>query len=472
MTNPNPKLITRRRFIGQASCAAVSGISVLNTLLNLRLAGDIAAANPPTPNEYRAIVCLFLNGGNDSFNMLVPRGTAEYQEYALERQNLALAQNALIAVNSQNTPGKLFGIHPGMPELANLFEQGHAAFVANVGTLIQPVTKMEYNAGSVSLPLGLFSHSDQQEQWQTSVPQSRAGTGWAGRMADLLHSLNVNQKVSMNISLAGSNVFQAGHDIFEYAITTSGAVGLNNYTSQWSANDSTLRKPRAPRSIVSSLNITRTCSCRHLRTASVMRSMPTMFFNATNISLPPGVTFPSTPLGPELQMIAKTIAGRTALDVTRQTFFLQLGGWDHHDNVIDNQAAMLPYVSSAVGAFYNALVQLGVQDKVTLFTASDFGRTLTSNGRGSDHAWGGNHFVVGGGVNGQRIYGQYPSLYDDNPVDVGRGRLIPTTSADEYFAELALWLGVSKTDLPLVLPNIGNFYNTGSSSPPVGFLLS
>ena len=473
MTNPNSKLISRRRFIGQASCAAVSGISVLNTLLNLRLAGDIAAANPPSPNEYRALVCLFLNGGNDSFNMLVPRGNAEYQEYAQERQNLALAQNSLIAINAQNTPGKLFGMHPGMPELANLFEQGHAAFIANVGTLIQPVTKEDYLNNSVSLPLGLFSHSDQQEQWQTSVPQSRAGTGWAGRMADLLQSLNVNQKVSMNISLAGSNVFQSGHNVFEYAITTSGAVGLNNYTAQWSANDSTLTKATSA-AVDSQLaqhysNLLMQAFANSKRNALDAYDV---FHNATNISLPPGVTFPSTPLGPELQMIAKTIAGRTALDVTRQTFFLQLGGWDHHDNVIDNQAAMLPYVSSAVGAFYNALVQLGVQDKVTLFTASDFGRTLTSNGRGSDHAWGGNHFVVGGGVNGQRIYGQYPALYDDNPVDVGRGRLIPTTSADEYFAELALWLGVSKTDLPLVLPNIGNFYDVTSSSPPVGFLLS
>ena len=347
MTNPDPKLITRRRFIGQASCAAISGISVLNTLLNLRLAGDIAAADPPEPNEYRALVCLFLNGGNDSFNMLVPRGNPEYAEYALERQNLALAQNSLLAINSQNTPGKLFGLHPGMLDVANLFEQGHAAFVANVGTLIEPVTKVEYSNGSVSLPLGLFSHSDQQEQWQTSIPQSRAGTGWAGRMADLLHSLNVNQKVSMNISLAGSNIFQAGNDVFEYAITPNGAVGLNNYTAQWSANDSTLAKATSA-AVDSQLaqhysNLLMQAFANSKRNALDAYDV---FHNATNISLPPGVTFPSTPLGPELQMIAKTIAGRTALDVTRQTFFLQLGGWDHHDNVIDNQAAMLPYVSA------------------------------------------------------------------------------------------------------------------------------
>ena len=467
-----PSFISRRRFIGQASCAAVSGISVFNTLLNLRLAGDIAAANPPASGEYRALVCLFLNGGNDSFNMLVPRGQSEYAEYAAIRQNLALAQNSLIQINPLNDIGKQLGVHPGMPELANLFEQGNAAFVANVGTLIQPVNKVQFNAGSVSLPLGLFSHSDQQEQWQTSVPQSRAGTGWAGRMADLLQSLNNNQKVSMNISLSGSNIFQAGQSVFEYAITPTGAVALTGYKSAWQAND-TFNQARS--AAVDGLLAQQYSNLLMKAFANSKRSALDaydVFANATNVNLPQGATFPSTPLGPELQMIAKTIAGRTGLDVTRQTFFLQLGGWDHHDEVIANQQTMLPYVSSAVGAFYNALVQLGVQNQVTLFTVSDFGRTLTSNGKGSDHAWGGNHFVVGGGVNGKRIYGTYPALYADNSLDVGRGRLIPTTSADEYFAELALWLGVSKTSLSLVLPNISHFYDTTASTPPLGFLLS
>ena len=185
---------------------------------------------------------------------------------------------------------------------------------------------------------------------------------------------------------------------------------------------------------------------------------------------PTGATFPSTPLGQQFQMVAKVIAGRLALGATRQTFFIGYGGWDHHDEVINNQQVMLGYVSQAVGAFYNALVLLGVQDQVAVFSASDFGRTLTSNGQGSDHAWGGNHFVVGGGVNGQRIWGQYPDLAEHSPLDVGRGRLIPTISVDEYFAELALWLGVSKASLPLVLPNIGRFYNTASPDWPVGFM--
>ncbi len=466
-------IVSRRRFLGQASCAAISGVSVLNTLLNLRLAGDLAAAEPPANNEYRALVCLFLNGGNDSYNMLVPRGDAEHAEYATIRQDLALAKNSLLPINPQNITGKQLGVHPGMPELANLFEAGKAAFVANVGTLVEPVTKAQYNAGSVSLPIGLFSHSDQTEQWQTSLPQSRAGVGWGGRMADLLQSLNGNQQVSMNISLNGSNVWQAGRNVTEYAITSAGAVGLTNYRPAWQANDNLIQARSA--GVDRQLNVQYQNLLAQAFVTSKRNSVDayTSFAAATNLTLPNGATFPAdNPLSASFQMIAKAIAGRSALGVTRQTFFVSLGGWDHHDEVVANQDRMLPYVSGAVGAFYNALTLLGIQDQVTLFTASDFGRTLTSNGRGSDHAWAGNHFVVGGGVNGRRIYGQYPDLYQGSSLDVGRGRLIPTTSVDAYFAELALWLGVSKSSLPLVLPNISNFYSPSSSAPPLGFLLS
>lgn len=465
-------VISRRKFFGQASCAAISGVSVLNTLLNLRLAGDLAAAEPPADNEYRALVCLFLNGGNDSYNMLIPRGDAEYAEYATIRQDLALAKDSLLPINPQNSIGKQLGVHPGMPEIANLFEAGKAAFIANVGTLVEPVTKAQYNANSVSLPLGLFSHSDQTEQWQTSVPQSRAGIGWGGRMADLLQSLNGNQKVSMNISLNGSNVWQAGRNVTEYAITSAGAVGLANYRPAWQVNDNLVqaRSSGVDRQLNAQYNNLLAQAFATSKRNSV--EAYTSFAAATNLSLPAEATFPDeNPLSAPFQMIAKTIAGRTALGVTRQTFFISLGGWDHHDEVVANQNRMLPYVSGAVGAFYNALALLGVENQVTLFTASDFGRTLTSNGRGSDHAWAGNHFVVGGGVNGRRIYGQYPDLYQGSPLDVGRGRLIPTTSVDAYFAELALWLGVSKSSLPLVLPNIANFYSPSSSTPPLGFML-
>lgn len=469
-SSSNP--VSRRRFLGQASCAAISGISVLNTLLNLRMAGDLAAAEAPADNEYRALVCLFLNGGNDSYNMLVPRGTAEHAEYATIRQDLALARNSLLPINPINNIGKQLGVHPNMPELASLFEAGNASFVANVGTLIQPVTKAQYDAGSVALPLGLYSHSDQAEQWHTAIPQSRSGIGWGGRIADMLQSLNANQKVSMNISLSGSNLWQSGRNVTEYAIRPDGAVGLTGYKPDWQQYDyvNQARSGATDRQLKTQYaNLLTQAFANSKRNAVEAYNS---FASATDVTLPPGATFPEdNRLSGPFRMIAKTIAGRNALGVTRQTFFVSFDGWDHHDEVLVNQSTMLPQVSAVVGAFYNAMVELGVQDQVTLFTASDFGRTLTSNGRGSDHAWAGNHFVVGGGVNGRRIYGQYPALFEDNPLDVGRGRLIPTTSVDEYFAELALWLGVSKTNLPLVLPNIANFYSPGSSTPPLGFMM-
>lgn len=468
--------ISRRRFLGQASCAAVTAIPMINTILNLKMAGSVAAAEPAF-GEYRALVCLFLNGGWDSFNILVPKNYptdntsgGEYDQYAQIRQDLALNQSSLLNINPTNTPGRRFGLHPGMPEIQSLFEAGRAAFVSNVGTLVEPVSKAQYLAQSANLPLGLFSHSDQIEQWQTSLPDTRTAVGWAGRMADLLQSLNEIETVSMNISLSGSNVWQSGQSVFEYAITSDGAVGLNGYNKEWGIYQTV---PQARSAAVDSqlaLEYSNLFTQAFAKSKKDAMQAYDIFSTATAAPLPPGATFPNTPLGNQLRMIARTIAGRDALGAKRQTFFISFGGWDHHDEVLDNTAAMFPVVSQAVGAFYNALTLLGVENQVALFTSSDFGRTLTSNGRGSDHAWGGNHLVVGGAVNGQKIYGTYPPLYDNNPFDVGRGRLIPTLSVDEYFAELALWLGVSPSSLPIVLPNISRFYNVNSANWPIGFL--
>lgn len=468
--------MTRRRFLGQANCAAVSSIPVLNTLLNLQLAERLAAVTAPANNEYRALVCLFLSGGNDSFNMLVPRDPAAYATYQSSRSNLALTPAQLIDINPVGLPN--FGVHSGMPEIAALFQSGHAAFVANVGTLIEPVqNRTQVAQGLKQLPLGLYSHSDQIEQWQTGIPQSRSGIGWGGRMADILKGLNSNPLVPMNISLDGSNTFQTGNTTAEYSITTAGAVGLENYKYAWQQYDTV--NQALSQGVDGQL--AQQYSNLLLQTFNTRKKQAmdayNIFATATTGGLPDGITFPGTYIGSRLAMVAKAIQGRAGIGATRQTFFVQRGGWDHHSGVLANQAAMLPEVSAAIGAFYDCMVALGVQDKVTLFTASDFGRTLTSNGQGSDHAWGSNQIVVGGSVIGKRIHGQYPDLAvnpdtgpEVNPLDTGRGRFIPTTSCDEFFAELALWLGVSPGDLPLVLPNIGNFYNTGGASPPVGFM--
>ncbi|MBK8038469.1 MAG: DUF1501 domain-containing protein [Verrucomicrobiaceae bacterium] len=468
----------RRQFLGHASCAAVSSVPVLNTLLNLSFAEKISAVTSPANGEYRALVCLFLSGGNDSFNMLVPREASAYAQYQATRSNLALAPGSLIDIHPTGQPD--FAVHSGMPEVASLFEAGNAAFVANVGTLIEPVqNRTQVNTLAKLLPLGLYSHSDQIEQWQTSLPHQRSGIGWAGRTADLLQGLNANQKVPMNISLDGSNVWQTGDDVAEYAITTSGAVALQNYKFGWQQYDT--GSQAFSQGVDSQLALQYSnvlMQTFNTRKKAAMDAYDA-FTTATSAALPGGVTFPSSYIGSRLQMIAKAIQGHAhaSLGAVRQTFFINWGGWDHHSGVLGYQSQMLPQVSAAIGAFFSALTAMGMQNNVTLFTASDFGRTLTSNGQGSDHAWGGNQLVVGGRVNGRKIYGQYPSLAlnpqsgpEQNPLDLGSGRLIPTTSCDQFFAELALWLGVSPTDLPLVLPNLGNFYSPGSSSPPIGFM--
>jgi uncharacterized protein (DUF1501 family) len=466
--------LSRRRFLGQASCAAVGSLSIWNTLLNLRLAEGIAAASTPAGGDYRALVCLFLAGGNDSFNMLVPREPSAYAAYTASRADLALPATALIDIHPVGLPP--FAVHGLMPEVAALFEAGKAAFLANVGTLIEPVSnRTQVDQTLRRLPLGLYSHSDQLEQWQTGIPQSRSGIGWGGRMADLLKELNPNPVVPMQVSLDGSNVWQTGNTVAEYAITPDGAVGLTGYNNAWEPYQDLRNALSAAVDSQLGQHYTNLLAQTFNQTKRQALDAYTVFAAATAPPLPAGITFPDTYVGQRLAMVARTIQGRSTLGARRQTFFIEWGGWDHHSDVLINQAAMLPEVSAAVGAFQKAMAALGTEDQVTLFTASDFGRTLTSNGRGSDHAWGGNQLVIGGAVKGRRIHGQYPDLHvnpdtgpEVNPLDTGRGRFIPTTSCDAFFADLALWLGVSRSNLPLVLPNIGNFYDITRQTPPLG----
>lgn len=482
---------SRRRFLGQASCAGISSIPLLNTLLNLRLAGSIANAATPAANEYRAIVCLFLSGGNDSYNMLAPYSGASataadaYAEYQTSRGNLALDKAQMHEIQPINTSGRTFGVHPSMPQLAARFQAGDAAFVANVGTLIERVqTRAQVAAASKLLPLGLYSHSDQIEQWQTSVPHSRTGLGWAGKMMDLIQDINPGKVVSMNISMDGSNVFQSGVTGAEYAVNPGnandpegGAVPLTGYAEGYDENNEFTNAASTAVDSMLAQQYTHLLQDTWQQKRRDAKEAYAVYAAATAGTLPGNISFPNTSLGRQLRQVAKAIMGRNAMGALRQTFFVNRGGWDHHSETIALQQDMLAEVDEAVAAFWAQLVALGIENQVTVFSGSDFGRTLTSNDRGSDHAWGGNHFVLGGSVIGKKIYGSYPSLAvnpesgaEINPLDTGRGRLIPTTSCDEYFAELALWLGVTAGQLPLILPNIGNFYASNSNTTPLGFL--
>jgi hypothetical protein len=299
------------------------------------------------------------------------------------------------------------------------------------------------------------------------VPDQRTSIGWGGRMADILQAGNCNQNISMNISLAGSNVFQSGRLTTHYTITENGSIGLREYGEIWPT-------AQVRTEAIDGLLGLHYQNLFEKTFAQKMRSAidAHLEFSAAIDGLAPLQTqFSDTSLSRRFRMIAMTIAARETLGMRRQTFFVETGGWDHHDEVLLNQEAMLPVIAAALGEFYAALEELGVADRVTVFTASDFGRTLTSNGRGSDHAWGGNHMVLGGAVQGGDNYGSFPPLYAGNPLDTDRGRLIPTTSVDELFAEMALWFGVPAPDLELVLPNIGRFYSVGGATPPLGFLL-
>ncbi len=462
MSNRN---LSRRKFIGEASCLAVGSTTVFNSILNLGLANALAGFG--AEDDYRALVCILLSGGNDSYNMLAPTSNADYQDYSNTRSNLALAQNEILGINPLTSDGRTFGVHPAMPEVQSLFEDGDLAFVPNVGTLVEPITKAEYANQQKMIPLGLLSHSDQAMQWMNSFPQDRTAIGWGGKMADLLMDANSNQSISMNISLSGNNIFQSGNKTIEYTINSDvGSTGILGY------GEPDLFNQLRTAGINSLLNqeyhnVFKKTYANVIRNAQESNEQ----FNAAITDVEPFTTvFSDNYVSQSLQMIATTIAAREALGMKKQTFFLTFGGWDHHDELLSNQTEMLGMLSRALNEFNSALGEISAQENVTTFTISDFARTLTSNGNGTDHAWGGNAMVMGGAVKGKEIYGTYPSLALNNNLELGNGILIPTTSTDQYFAELALWFGVPKSELPTILPNIGNFYDVASAGNPMGFM--
>ncbi|MEL6667961.1 MAG: DUF1501 domain-containing protein [Bacteroidota bacterium] len=464
--------MNRRNFLKTSSCAGMGLLPFFSSWHSLSKLNAAASSNAYTDGDqdYRALVCILLAGGNDSFNMLVPRGNAEYAAYANSRSNLALPQVGLLPLNQTLQTGLDLGLHPAMPEIQSLYDTGQAAFLSNVGTLIEPTTAEQIANFEVRVPVGLFSHSDQIMQWQTSVPQSRAAIGWGGKMADLLAAGNENENISMNISLAGNNVFQAGNETIAYSVSgpQGGAETLFGFGDpspfeqiRTAAINNLLEQEYQnlfEQSYVNTINVGQQANSQY---AEALQNLPPLTTSFT----------PGNRLSVDLSLIARTIAAREELQFRRQVFFVVVGGWDHHDEVINIQNQMLGEVSQAIGEFQNAMNELGTTDCVTTFTISDFARTLTSNGNGSDHGWGGNAMIVGGAVNGGEVYGLYPDLGLQSSLDVGDGILIPTTSTDEYFAELALWMGVSPSDLGLVLPNLSNFYSASSNQPPIGFLL-
>lgn len=314
--------------------------------------------------------------------------------------------------------------------------------------------------------MGLFSHADQSKLWQTGRPGERDPHGWAGRIGDLMISQNGNENISMNISLSGNNFFQNGYNTSGFAVKPNDNIGLTGYDMTNSYN--TIRNEAIDNML------DRDYSDIYQKTyADIFKKSKdgNADFQAAIDAVPElSTSFSDTELSQQFKMVAKVIAARQILGFSRQTFFIDFRGWDHHDDTLTLQAEKLPYLDNALFEFAQAMQELGVHDKVTTFTGSDFGRTLTSNGDGSDHAWGGNVMVMGGAVNGGQIYGNYPSLEMSSEWMLDRGIMIPTTSASEYFAELAMWFGVSAGDTNEIFPDLTNFYNTASGPYPIGFM--
>ena len=455
--------IPRRTFIRQAACAAVGTTSIASTIWNLRAMNAMAAQTMTASTEFRSLVCLFLYGGNDANNMIVPRDNTNYASYAAARGPLALAQNTLLPINpvTPDPQGRLFGLHPSMPEIQTLFNTNKKlAIISNVGTLVEPTTVSQYKGGTAKLPPQLFSHADQQVEWQTSWPDAPPKTGWGGRLADLLTSFNGTSAISMSISLAGTNTFQVGNSVFEYQVSPGGVIGLNGFGGangqiRYQAVQDMLNLPHQNLFEGEFAKITNRAIANNALLSSALSGVTinTVFPANSNLS-------------DQLKMIAKLIAARDALGMRRQIFFCSVGGYDTHSNELASQASLLTELSQCMNAFYAATKELNIADRVTLFTASDFGRTFASNGTGADHAWGSHAMILGDSVKGGDMYGAYPTLVINGPDDVGQGRWVPTTSVDEYSSTLAKWYGVSsQSDLTTVLPNIGRF-----AKPDLGFL--
>jgi uncharacterized protein (DUF1501 family) len=421
-------------------------------------------------SDYKALVCLFMFGGNDSWNMVVPTSTAEYNAYARSRgggtaSSLAIDRAALLPVTrvGQAAGDPSFGFHPSMTGVRDLFAAGRLAVLPNIGPLVRPTTKAQYQSAATTghtLPPQLFSHNDQQDQWHSLRGRAVMRSGWAGRVADVLASRTADQQLALNVSLAGQTFFQAGEVARPYV---SGSTGAATFTGFGTTGVAGGRRSSFEALLTASSGSS--TNTMYERSFAAVQRRALQYADRVNAAIAAGPNFAAlpntgitlTPLQTQLRTVAKMIASRSQLSMSRQIFFVSVGGFDQHDTLLADQPGLLTNVSSSIKMFSDAVAEIGLQDSVTLFTHSDFGRTLTSNGDGSDHAWGGVQLVAGGAVRGGRFYGDYPLLEIGSTLEIGGGRIIPTVSADQYAATLARWFGVTDTDLAKVAPSIGNF---------------
>jgi uncharacterized protein (DUF1501 family) len=461
----NPKYTlkqSRREFLKAAGRLSVAG-SAAPFALNLAAIGNAAAQSV---SDYKAVVCLFMYGANDHNNTVIPFDAANYNTYSTIRSGIARTTAELVQLTptaplTGANAGRQFALPTELNPLKSIWDEGKMAILANVGPLIVPTTKAQYNALSVPLPPKLFSHNDQQSVWQASAPEG-ARVGWGGKMGDMMASNNSAQIFTCN-SVAGAAVFITGNNTIAYQLSSSGSTTIGGLTGTLFGSSSA---PAALRSIITGggTNLfTQDLADTTQRSIDANVQLSGALAGAPDLPLPSTLT--SSSLGAQLRLVARMISQRSLLGAKRQVFMVSLGGFDTHDNQLPTQPNLHTQIGNAIKYFYDSMKALGVSDSVTLFTASDFGRTLSSNGDGSDHGWGSHHFIVGGSVLGQRYYGTFPIMGLSNNDEVGSGRLLPTTSVDQFAATIARWFGVGEGNLELVVPNLRNFSNTN-----IGFM--
>lgn len=475
--------LSRRRFLRDSSLLSLGGAFGAPFALNL-FAMNNAIASTLTA-DYKALVCLYLAGGNDSANMVIATDTPSWAGYQAARSgSIALPQASLLPITPTtavvDTVGaRSFALHPGMAPLQALFDAGRAAIVANVGPLVVPIAdKVAFNDNAVQKPQNLFSHSDQSAQWQSADP-ARLLYGWGGRVADNLKSSNTLQNFS-NISLSGNSVYLAGETLNQYQVNGNGsAVGIGGMTSLFGISGSPLQ------TIITTPTSANVFEADHTAVAQraiAAQNVLSGVMQATATSIPAPTQYmayynylATNPIAVQLHTVARIIAGQGTLGAHRQIFFINVGGFDTHNGQLAGHGDLMAQLAHAIAYFDTALSALpglgDMRNSVTLFTASDFGRTLASNGSGTDHGWGGHHIVAGGAVRGREFYGHFPQTAVsggsiDNPLDVGSGRMIPTTSVDQYAATLAKWFGLSAGEITSVFPNLANF-----APPDLGFMI-
>ena len=444
---------SRREFLKRSSAFSIAGAAA-PWALNLAAISEAAAQSA---TDYKALVCVFFYGGNDHGNTLVPYDQSTYDSYAALRSTLATVRSALDGTvltpptGFELANGRQYALAPQLSALKPVFDAGRLGVLLNIGPLIEPTTKAQYSARSVALPPRLFSHNDQQSTWQASTPEGSA-SGWGGRIGDLMASGN-GQSVFTAVSVTGNAVYLSGRSAVQYQVTSNGSVPINGIGNTLYGSAAAAQ---ALRSLITSTPGSNLFEREHARV--VQRSIDAdVALRGALTGVTVSTPFPATGLGSQLSMVARMIAARNAVAAKRQVFFVGIGGFDAHDKLAVNHPALLTQIGGALAAFDAAMVELGTSQQVTAFTASDFGRTLSSNGDGSDHGWGSFHFASGGAVRGQRFFGQAPLPGNNGPDDVGQGRMLPTMAVDQLAATLATWMGVSSTDLTTVVPGIGNY---------------